>query len=144
MTIYYSATTNGFYPEFLKETYNERDTWPADALAISERWYNYLLCGQGEGKIIAPNSYGKPVLIEQPIDWVSKAEEMRQHLLSEAYTQVDDWKIELQLGTITNEEKASLGEWMAYIKKIKVMDFSAVSDEDSFNRIDWPVKPSSE
>ncbi|WP_336212022.1 tail fiber assembly protein [Enterobacter sp. P82] len=144
MTTYYSATTNGFYPEIWKQSYELGGEWPADAVEVSEHWHDYLVKNQGSGKEISANEYGYPVLKDVQVDWNSKAEDQRQVLLSESYGEIDNWKIELQLGTITEDDRASLTEWMAYIKKLKAMDFVAVIDEYSFNSIDWPVKPSNE
>ncbi|HDU2925744.1 TPA: tail fiber assembly protein, partial [Klebsiella pneumoniae] len=45
------------------------------------------------------------------------------------------WQTELLLGTISDDDKASLTEWMAYIKALQVVD---TSDPES---ITWPTEP---
>lgn len=59
---YYSASMNGFFFLSLKPDYEKSELgWPADALLISERWYQYLI-DKSSGRIIIPNEYGQPVL----------------------------------------------------------------------------------
>ncbi len=53
-----------------------------------------------------------------------------------------DWRTELQLGLISEDDKANLISWMAYIKELKALDLSSILDEDSFNAIIWPEIPS--
>ncbi|EIF0505144.1 tail fiber assembly protein, partial [Escherichia coli] len=38
-------------------------------------------------------------------------------------------------------DKARLTQWMEYIKTVKALDLSQVSDESSFYLIQWPEKP---
>ncbi|WP_288450278.1 tail fiber assembly protein [Enterobacter roggenkampii] len=52
-----------------------------------------------------------------------------------------DWRTELQLDIISDEDKGNLIKWMAYIKQLKAMSFSKIIDEASFDNIIWPVKP---
>ncbi|EPS4815639.1 tail fiber assembly protein, partial [Escherichia coli] len=62
-------------------------------------------------------------------------------LLAEARDITSDWKTELGLGTISDDDKARLTQWMAYIKAVKALDLSLVSDKSSFDLIQWPEKP---
>lgn len=70
-----------------------------------------------------------------------KAEAQRQTLLNEANTIAADWRTELMLGVITDEDKASLTEWMVYIKALRALDFSGVTDEATYEAISWPAHP---
>nr|WP_080728216.1 tail fiber assembly protein [Morganella morganii] len=45
------------------------------------------------------------------------------------------WQTQLILGIITDEDKASLTEWMLYVQKVQAVDTSAAPD------IIWPEKP---
>ncbi|HDT2167859.1 TPA: tail fiber assembly protein [Escherichia coli] len=76
-----------------------------------------------------------------PVDYSQQAEKQRQRLLTEAGDIISDWKTELELGIISDEDRASLTQWMAYIKSLKALDLSQVSDETSFNSINWPERP---
>ncbi|ELQ9214950.1 tail fiber assembly protein, partial [Escherichia coli] len=74
-------------------------------------------------------------------DYSRLAEKKRQSLLNEAKDITSDWKTELELGTISDDDKARLTQWMKYIKAVKALDLSQVSDESSFYLIQWPEKP---
>ena len=66
---------------------------------------------------------------------VEAAEQKKSALLLEAQTTISLWQTELQLGIISNEDKASLIAWMNYIKAVQAVDTSKASD------IIWPDKP---
>ncbi|HEA8349102.1 TPA: tail fiber assembly protein [Escherichia coli] len=76
-----------------------------------------------------------------PVDYSRLAEKKRQRLLNEAKDITSDWKTELELGTISDDDKVRLTKWMAYIKTVKTLDLSQVSDKSSFDLIQWPEKP---
>lgn len=75
------------------------------------------------------------------VDYQSRAASKRVSLLNQACSSIADWRTELHLGTLSDEDKASLTEWMAYIKSLKALDFAGVTDEASFETIDWPAHP---
>ncbi|MFB6324672.1 tail fiber assembly protein [Pantoea deleyi] len=66
------------------------------------------------------------------------AENKRQTLLSEATNATSDWRTELQLSIISDEDKARPSDWMIYIKAVDVLQ---VKDEETFDKIEWPLKP---
>lgn len=66
---------------------------------------------------------------------ITEAEAQKQHLIAEASQKTQIWQTQLLLGIITEEDKASLKEWMLYIQKIQAVYTSAVAD------IDWPISP---
>lgn len=66
---------------------------------------------------------------------VEAAEQQKAALLAEAQTTISLWQTELQLGIISDEDKASLIAWMNYIKAVQAVDTSKAS------KITWPVKP---
>lgn len=76
-----------------------------------------------------------------PVDYSQLAEKQRQRLLNETKDITSDWKTELELGTISDDDKARLTQWMAYIKAVKALDFSQVTDKASLTLIQWPQKP---
>lgn len=53
----------------------------------------------------------------------------------EAQNKISLWQTELQLGIISDDDKASLIAWMKYIQALNAVDTSAAPD------IEWPVKP---
>lgn len=66
---------------------------------------------------------------------VEAAEQQKAALLAEAQTTISLWQTELQLGIISDEDKASLIAWMNYIKAVQAVDTSKAPE------ITWPVKP---
>lgn len=66
---------------------------------------------------------------------VAAAEQQKAALLLEAQATISLWQTELQLGIISDEDKASLIAWMNYIKAVQAVDTSTAPD------INWPEKP---
>ncbi|MGE9550432.1 tail fiber assembly protein [Erwinia amylovora] len=71
-------------------------------------------------------------------DYQEKAEVQRQNRLAEANNTIADWRTELQLNIISDDDKASLIKWMAYIKAVKALDLTGVTNEADYNAIAWP------
>ena len=61
MSIYYAKSTHGFY-----DTALHGDNIPADAVEITADEHAALLEGQSQGKIIAADKNGKPILKDPP------------------------------------------------------------------------------
>lgn len=139
MTIFFSATTIGFYNDALKESYIAADAWPGDASEISERWYSYLLTGQTKGKVITVNDYGQPVLSDPPAptkeQYIAEAEAKKVALLSTAGAAIGPLKDAVDLGMATKEEEALLLAWQQYRVLLMRVDTSLAHD------IEWPVLP---
>ncbi|EEZ4302370.1 tail fiber assembly protein [Enterobacter hormaechei] len=66
---------------------------------------------------------------------VKAAEQQKAALLLEAQTTISLWQTELQLGIISDEDKASLIAWMKYIKALQAVDISTAPG------ITWPTPP---
>lgn len=66
---------------------------------------------------------------------VLEAEQQKSVLLAEAQSTISLWQTELQLGIISDDDKASLIAWMKYIQALNAVDTSTAPD------IEWPVKP---
>ena len=84
--------------------------------------------GYENGEFIAP-----PIV--QHAMTVDGAEQERQALLAQANAITADWRIELSLGIIDDEDKAKLTVWMKYIKALKAVDISPAPD------VSWPEPP---
>lgn len=63
------------------------------------------------------------------------AEQQRASLLAAAQETIGFWQTELQLGIISDEDKANLVAWMKYIKSVQATDTSKAP------AITWPIKP---
>jgi len=71
----------------------------------------------------------------QRVENIAIAEKQKSHRLQEAQAAISLWQTELQLGIISDEDKASLIAWLAYIKALKSVDISTLPN------INWPVAP---
>ncbi|WP_133550942.1 tail fiber assembly protein [Enterobacter sp. AG326] len=139
MSIYYSASQNGFYNDLLKNEYKVAGTWPDDVFEISERWYQYLINGQARGKVIIANEYGQPVLSNPPEltkdQVVIEAKNKKSALMLEVNDLLAPLQDAVDLGLSTSEENALLLEW----KKYRIL-LNRVETSNAPN-IEWPVKP---
>lgn len=137
--IFYSATTNGFYPYSLFDEYTKAGSMPSDLIEITERWYNYLLDGQSGGKMITPNEYGSPVLSDPPAptkdEIIAAAEAQKQRLSVDATAAVAPLQDAVDLGIATQTEVSQLQEW----KKYRVL-LNRVNTSTAPN-IEWPSLP---
>ncbi|MFB9085835.1 tail fiber assembly protein [Erwinia tracheiphila] len=66
---------------------------------------------------------------------VMEVQQKKASLLAEAQSAISLWQTELQLGIISDNDKASLIAWMKYIQALNAVDTSTAPD------IEWPVKP---
>ncbi|EPV8384883.1 tail fiber assembly protein [Enterobacter cloacae] len=139
MSIYFSASTMGFYLSDLYQDYEISGTWPNDVIEVSERWYEYLINGQGEGKVISVNEYGQPVLadpappaLEQVIQ---DADQQKSSLMEEANIALLPLQDAADLGIATESESALLVKWKKYRVLLNRTDTSKAPD------IEWPEKP---
>ena len=66
---------------------------------------------------------------------IAAAEQKKASLLAAAQTTISLWQTGLQLGIISDDDKASLIIWMKYIQVLNAIDTSTAPD------ISWPVKP---
>lgn len=131
----------GFYLLSEKESYETSvHGWPDDAVAVTDEEYKVLFAGQASGKLITSDESGRPTLTDPVIDWHARAEQQRQSLITAAKNITSDWRTELQLEIISDNDKASLVKWMGYIKALKALDLSGIKDEEAFEKIAWPAK----
>jgi len=72
------------------------------------------------------------------VDYVKASEDERQNLLANANETTADWRTDLQLGSINDDDRESLIKWMLYIKELKALNFSNVSSKEEFETIKWP------
>ena len=66
---------------------------------------------------------------------ITSASLKKASMLAEAQSTISLWQTELQLGIISDDDKASLIMWMKYIQALNAVDTSTAPD------IEWPVKP---
>lgn len=66
---------------------------------------------------------------------VAKADANKNNLLNAAKQHISLWQTQLQLGMISDADKAKLIEWMHYITALQTVDTSTAPD------IQWPPEP---
>ncbi|WP_338627775.1 tail fiber assembly protein [Enterobacter sp. JJBC] len=136
---FWSKKENGFYPESMKELYeNSPDGWPGDAVEISEELYNSLLEGQGRGKVITSDSDGKPLLSDPVIDYAAIAEDEKSRLASKAEEMILPLQRAVKYGIASEEELQWLKEWEIFSVELSRVDTSLAPE------IEWPEPPSND
>ncbi len=66
---------------------------------------------------------------------VEAAEQRKAALTEDARATISLWQTELQLGVIGDKDKASLINWLTYIRELQALDTNVAPD------ISWPVPP---
>lgn len=139
MSILFSPSTMGFYDDVMKADYEAADSWPDDAMLVSDLWYQKLIEGQSAGKIISVNEYGQPVLADPELPEnekpVQEAESRKSGLLQAASDAIVPLQDAVDLDIATAEENALLLAWKKYRVLINRVDTSKAPD------IDWPEVP---
>ncbi|WP_369833111.1 tail fiber assembly protein [Cronobacter malonaticus] len=75
------------------------------------------------------------MLVSPEVDHIAQSENQRAQLLATADDVTADWRVELMLGDISDEDKAKLSAWMDYKKEVKAVDTSTAPD------VSWPAQP---
>ncbi|WP_417633039.1 tail fiber assembly protein [Citrobacter freundii] len=140
MRAYFIPSVPTFIQESWKHdgTYTE-ENWPSDAILLTEEETNaYWMIPPPKGQKLGVVK-GKPAWVDIPPpsqdELIMAAERKREFLLREAQETISFWQTELQLGIISDEDKASLIAWMNYIKAVQAVDTSKAPD------ITWPTPP---
>ncbi|CAM3356252.1 TPA: hypothetical protein GF684_02780 [Escherichia coli] len=132
MKIYCSLSMSGFYIEGASVEI------PDDAVELDEETYNTLMGGNHEEGMEIDFSSFPPTLVKAvptTDQLIEIAEQQKAQKLSDAQNKISLWQTELQLGIISDEDKANLIDWINYIKELQAMDTSLAPN------VDWPVEP---
>ncbi|WP_284068849.1 tail fiber assembly protein [Escherichia coli] len=111
---------------------------PDDAVELDEETYNTLMGGNHEEGMEIDFSSFPPTLVKAvptTDQLIEIAEQQKAQKLSDAQNKISLWQTELQLGIISDEDKANLIDWINYIKELQAMDTSLAPN------VDWPVEP---
>lgn len=127
--MFYSNSTKGFYSFEI-----HGDKIPNDAVEISNEHYENLLLGQSNGKIIAVNDSGVPILVDYlPVSatkFENKSEAVRRLAETDWVNQPDVYD-PANIPRLTNRDV-----FIAYRLQIRAI---AVSPIDG--NLDWPIQP---
>lgn len=137
----YSAKNNMFYPKEMQSVYENAGSWPTDGVEVDESIFSEFTTQPPTGKTRIAGPEGLPVWanIPEPTSpqLIQLAERQKADLLNQANNTTADWRTELALGIISDDDKESLIAWMKYIKAVKSVNTSSAPT------ISWPVKPAS-
>ncbi|NIG81800.1 tail fiber assembly protein [Klebsiella sp. Ap-873] len=135
----YAYAKNNFYPFDLRESYEAAGTWPESFVEVEDEVFGMYSGLPPEGKMRGADAEGKPVWVDVPPpteqEIIAAAERKKKALLSEADVLTADWRTELALNIIDDDDKTKLTAWMVYIKAVKAVDASTAPD------VSWPEKP---
>lgn len=138
----YRYFNKSFYPYALEADYTSSGTWPDNGVDVDDASFIEFTGLPPDGKVLITGSDGCPTWGDAPPithgEEVAAAEQRRQLLLLKADEITADWRIELMLGDISNQDKEKLSAWMDYKKKVKAVDTSTAPD------IVWPTQPSAQ
>ncbi|EPU1262473.1 TPA: tail fiber assembly protein [Citrobacter freundii] len=134
MKTFYSPSLNGFLLEQTAESYSGNDL-----VEVTEETYIEFIKGRGN-QVMLPGQTGPvwgdvaPPTHEQLL---ADVERQRTALLLYADTVTADWRTELALGDISDDDRIKLSAWMAYKRAVK-----AVIAEDAIrDGFQWPAIP---
>ncbi|ENM6470154.1 tail fiber assembly protein [Morganella morganii] len=141
-TYLFCTKDNGFYPLALKADYEAAGTWPEQGKEVSsEVYFAFAPENAPEGKMRGSDKKGNPAWVDVPPltheEHVTIAESQKQALIAEASQKTQLWQTQLMLDIITEEDKASLKEWMLYVQRVQAVDPSPGAD------VVWPTPPAS-
>jgi hypothetical protein len=133
----FSPSNTAFYSYTLKDLFDAAETWPTDAVDISDDVRGQFWVAP-EGKILGAVD-GMPAWVDAPPptyeEAVATADNTKSALLASARSTISLWQTEILLGSISDADKASLTAWITYIKAVQAVDTSAAPN------ITWPVQP---
>ncbi|WP_343100225.1 tail fiber assembly protein, partial [Escherichia coli] len=118
------------------------NSWPDDALAVSDDVYNeFAINTPPDDKIRVAGKNGLPTwaLIPPPSyeELIQQAESERQLLLNQAneYMNSKQWPGKAAIGRLKGEELAQYNLWLDYLDALELIDTSSAPD------IEWPTPP---
>ncbi|QBX80168.1 tail fiber assembly protein [Citrobacter tructae] len=136
----YDAKTNSFYPTSLEDAYRSTEMWPATGIEVDEEEFLQFQTPPA-GKVRVAGIDGHPAWGDIPpparSELIARMEVERLRLMNAADFAMADWRTELALGEISDDDKAKLSAWMAYKRQVKAVS----ADEAITDDFEWPVKP---
>ncbi|WFX57496.1 tail fiber assembly protein [Enterobacter roggenkampii] len=135
----WSPSKNAFIPAGMVEDYRSAG-WDIDELIlVADSVFAEYSATPPDGKIRGISATGLPEWTDAPQlttdEQIALAERKRQTLLAQANEITADWRTELSLGIIDDDDKTQLTAWMKYIKAVKAVDTSTAPD------VGWPEIP---
>lgn len=139
MSIFFSASTMGFYDEAELELFKN---WPLDAIPITEEEHIQFISPTPVGKILGSND-GMPAWVDAPPptheESVAAAEAQKQQLIYQAnvYMNSKQWPGKAAMGRLTDTERAQYSAWLDYLDELEAVNTADAPD------INWRTSPES-
>lgn len=137
----WSPSHNNFFPESMLDEYVQAGWDLSDLISIGDDVFNKFSSTPPEGKVRACGDDGMPSWVDAPPpsqdELIKETEAKKQALIAEASQKTQLWQTQLMLGIITEEDKASLKEWMLYVQDVQAVDPSLGAG------VVWPTPPAS-
>lgn len=141
MKAYFVPSVPTFIPESWESdgTYT-KENWPSDAVLVTEEEAaEYWMTTPPDGKKLGAVD-DKPAWVDIPPrtreELIKDAENERQRLLANADKIMIDWRTELMLGEISDDNRDKLSAWLAYKNQVKAVDVTTDPEH-----VIWPVAP---
>lgn len=135
----WSPSKNAFIPAGMVEDYRSAGWDINELIPVNYDVFAEYSVTPPDGKIRGISTTGLPEWKDAPQlttdEQIALAERKRQTLLAQANEITADWRTELELGMIDDDDKVKLTAWMKYIKAVKAVDISTAPD------VNWPVRP---
>jgi len=138
---FYSATTNGAYPQSDIEIFKATGTWPDDAVLMSAEVFSEFFSElPPAGKIRVAGPDGLPAWADTPKpsieELINQAEQQKQRRIDDAMQSISVIQLKLQAGRkLTGEETLRLNQTLDYIDEVEATDIATAPD------IIWPHTP---
>ncbi|KAB7668105.1 tail fiber assembly protein [Plesiomonas shigelloides] len=136
----WSAKNNAFFSSVDLIFYKKAGWDLSDIIDVDASVYDYF-SSPPAGKVRSVED-GMPSFVDSPPppplshdEEVAIADSQKSSLLQSASRKIGFWQTQLQLGMISDADKASLIAWMNYITALQSVDTSTAPD------IDWPTTP---
>lgn len=135
---FYSAAENGFMPAEQKDIYIAAETWPDDAIEVSEAVFEEFTKTPPDGKIRGGDNNGMPSWLDAPAltheENVAAADYEKQRLINEAndFMNSKQWPGKAAIGRLKGTELDQYRIWLDYLDALEAVDTSTAPD------IEWP------
>lgn len=136
----YSKSKNLFYLKENIDNYKITGVLPGDCIDVTDEVFNKYSGHPPSGKVRIAGEDGMPAWGDIPSptrdELIAIVENERQRLLAYADVVMQDWRTELMLGEISDDNKAKLSEWLAYKNEVKSVDVTTNPEH-----VNWPAPP---
>lgn len=94
MLYYYSAVKNAFFPDELKDAYQDAGNWPQDAAEVEESVFTTYSASPPQGKQRAAGKDGLPCWVDIPLPDIEDARNQK-------YAEINAWRDQQENGSTT-------------------------------------------